>query len=289
MDLTAAELRILDAVDREGSFSAAAGKLGLTQSAVSHAVRVTERKVGAVLFERGRHGARPTEAGKQAVRHGRGVLRLLEVLRSDVLAVSGAELTTRLRITAFRSAAAQLLPPALTRLTAKHPRLGYDVAVVPDVGGGTAAEVVAGRADLAIVNLPHRMPAEAGLVGGTLLDEDYVLLHPAGCADPRKLPVIDWAENCSSDTKRWFRSQDWLPPATINVADDTVLLSMVAAGLGMAVVPRTTAADRAAGVELAELGADAPRRTVGYVTTPALARSTAVRELVGALRHPLTD
>ncbi|WP_232828953.1 LysR family transcriptional regulator [Kribbella monticola] len=283
-DLTAAELRILDAVDAEGSFSAAAARLGLTQSAVSHSVRGTERKVGAVLFDRGRHGARPTAAGLSAIKHGRGVLRLMTVLQQDVRAASGEQLTDRLRIAAFRSAAAQLLPPALTRLRSRHPNLVYDVSIVRDVGGGTANEVVAGRADVAIVNLPHRLPAEAGLVGGTLLEEPYVLIHPSGHPDPRSLPVIDWTENCSAATKEWFATQEWLPTATINVADDTVLLSMVAHGLGMAVVPRSTAADRPANVVLAELGTDAPRRTVGYVAAPELARSTAVRELVRELR-----
>jgi DNA-binding transcriptional LysR family regulator len=257
--------------------------LGLTQSAVSHSVRGTERKVGAVLFERGRQGARPTPAGERAIKHGRGVLRLMAVLREDTHAASGAELAARLRIAAFRSAAAQLLPPALTRLRTRYPRLAVDVSIVRDVGGGTAQEVVAGRADIAIVNLPHRLPASTGLVGGTLLEEPYVLIHPPGHPDPRSLPVIDWTENCSASTKEWFAAQDWLPSATITVADDTVLLSMVAHGLGMAVVPRSTAADRA-DVVREDLGAGAPRRTVGYVAAPELARSTAVRELVRELR-----
>jgi molybdate transport repressor ModE-like protein len=288
-DLTAAELRILDAIEREGSFSAAASKLGLTQSAISHSVRVVERKLGAILFERGRHGAQATAAGARAVMHGRGVLRLLGVLRADAQAASGGELSTKLRIAAFRSAAAQLLPSALRRLTTRHRQLSYDVAIVRDIGAGTAAEVVAGRADLAIVNLPHRLPAGTGLVGGTLVDEPYVLIHPAGEDDPRSLPVIDWQENCSTETKAWFRSQKWLPPATITVADDTVLLAMVAHGMGMAVVPLTIAADRAPGVVVEDLGPAAPRRTIGYLATPELARSTAVRELVRELRAERTS
>jgi DNA-binding transcriptional LysR family regulator len=95
-----------------------------------------------------------------------------------------------------------------------------------------------------------------------LLEEPYVLIHPPGHPDPRSLPVIDWTENCSASTKEWFAAQEWLPSATISVADDTVLLSMVAHGLGMAVVPRSTAADRA-DVVREDLGAGAPRRTVG--------------------------
>lgn len=61
-DLSPAELRILVAVTEAGSFSAAGTRLGLTQSAISHAVRAAERRVGTTLFERGRTGARPTPA-----------------------------------------------------------------------------------------------------------------------------------------------------------------------------------------------------------------------------------
>jgi DNA-binding transcriptional LysR family regulator len=283
-DLTAAELRVIATVAHEGSFSAAAAQLGLTQSAVSHSVRTTERKIGTVLFDRGRHGARPTAAGERAVMHARNVLRLLTVLHADARAAGGSELSSKVRIAAFRSAAAGLLPSALTRLTARHPQVSYDVAIVRDLGPGTAGEVVAGRADLAIVNLPHRVPADAGMVCGALMEEPYVLLHPARCADPRRLPLINWDENCSADTRRWFASQDWMPPATINVADDSVLLSMVAHGMGMAIVPRMTAVDIPPTVTAQDLGAEAPTRTIGYVSTAELVRGTAVRELVRELR-----
>ena len=91
-DLSPAELRIIVAVEQEGSFTSAASRLGMTQSAVSHAVRTVERKIGTVLFDRGRNGALPTAAGKRAVVHARGVLRLLDVLHADANAAAGSEL-----------------------------------------------------------------------------------------------------------------------------------------------------------------------------------------------------
>lgn len=68
-DLAPHELRVLVAVADTGGFSAAAGTLGMTQSAVSHSVRGSERKIGAVLFERGRAGC-PPHPGR---RTGRGI------------------------------------------------------------------------------------------------------------------------------------------------------------------------------------------------------------------------
>lgn len=283
-DLSPAELRVIVAVEREGSFSGAASRLDLTQSAVSHAVRTIERKIGTVLFDRGRNGALPTAAGKRVAAHARNVLRLLDVLHADAHAASGGELSGRVRIAAFRSAAAHLLPPVLSQLAARHPRLGFDVSIVRDLGVGAAGEVIEGRADLAIVNLPHRVQADAGLMYGALLTEPYVLIHPARCPDPRQLPLINWDENCSTDTKRWFATQDWMPSATVQVADDSVLLSMIEHGMGMAVVPGTTAAHLPPAIAVRELGIGAPTRTIGYLTTTELARAGAVREVVRELR-----
>lgn len=283
-DLQLAELRILDAVDREGSFSAAATRLGMTQSAVSHAVRTAERKIGTVLFDRGRHGARPTPAGQRAVRHARGILRLSHVLSVDAKLAAGVAVTTTVRVAAFRSAAAHLLPEALSRVNANCRKVSAEVSIVRDLGAGPAGEVAAGRADLAIVNLPHHAAGETELVTAELFDDRFVLIHPATRPDVERLALINWDENCDQVTSRWFEVQDWLPEASIQVADDSVLLSMVAHGMGMAVVPRLVTLGAPDSVAVRELGPDGPRQTVGFVTTPELARGILVRTLIRELR-----
>lgn len=138
-DLAPHELRILVAVDRERGFSAAARVLGLTQSAVSHSIRGTERKIGAVLFERGRKGATPTAAGAAAAARARRVLRLLDTLAAEARGAERDTIAYSLRIAAFRSAALHLLPPVLERLTARHPGIEPEVRVVRELGAGTAA------------------------------------------------------------------------------------------------------------------------------------------------------
>lgn len=144
-ELAPQELRILVAVAETGGFSAAAAALGIGQSAVSHSVRGSEAKVGAVLFARGRAGAVPTPAGERAVAVGRRILRLYEVLGAEARAAGRAPdgaagaagaLEGVLRIAAFRSAALHLLPPVLERLTARHPGLRPEVRVVRELGAG---------------------------------------------------------------------------------------------------------------------------------------------------------
>lgn len=283
-DLGPHELRILVTVERERGFTAAAVSLGMTQSAVSHAVRACERKLGAVLFERGRHGASPTPAGARAVTHARRILRLLDAMGSDVRAAESGTVAGAVRIAAFRSIAAHLLPAVLARLTARHPQLTPQVTIVREVGRGTAGEVADGNADLGLATLDATAPAVPGLLAGRLFEESYALAHPQGHARPRGLPLIDWDENCGSYTAGWWARQDWIPPATIKVEDDTVVLSLVAKGIGMAIMPRLTLLGAPDGLSVTDLGPQPPTRQVGYVTTPELARTAAVRALIRELR-----
>ncbi|MGW6394350.1 LysR family transcriptional regulator [Streptomyces sp. NPDC055103] len=295
-DLAPRELRVLVAVGRERGFSAAAVALGMTQSAVSHSVRTTERKLGAVLFDRGRTGATPTAAGERALAHARRVLRLLDVMAAEVRgsgtgsgsgAGGGTESVTLagpLRIAAFRSAALHLLPRALGRLTARHPEIVPEVRIVREVGRGTAGEVLDGRADLGIATVGTTSPVPPELVGGVLVEEGYALVHPAGHPAPRSLPLVDWTENCSSYTRDWWARQEWLPPATVQAEDDGAVLAMVSTGYGMAVMPELSLVGAPPSVEITDLGPERPTRSVGYVTTPELAASLAVRALIRELR-----
>ncbi|WP_030345979.1 LysR family transcriptional regulator [Streptomyces sp. NRRL S-1022] len=284
-DLAPHELRVLVAVADTGAFSAAAGTLGLTQSAVSHSVRGSERKIGVVLFERGRGGARPTAAGEKAVAHARRILRLLDVLTAEArgAARSGAA-QGPLRIAAFRSAALHLLPPVLQRLRTRHPGVEPRVRIVREVGRGTAGEVAYGKADIAIATLSGSVPLPPGLVTSGLFTEPYALVHAAGHAAPRSLPLVDWAENCGSYTRDWWAAQDWIPQATVEAEDDGAVLSLVSGGHGMAIMPALSLAGAPESVQITDLGPRRPTRQVGYVTTSELAGSAVVRAFVRELR-----
>ena len=283
-ELTPQDLRILLAVAEAGSFTGAGERLDLTQSAVSHAVRAAERRIGVVLFERGRQGARPTPAGARAVVHARQILRQYELLVAESRGAAAGNVSGPVRIAAFRSAAVRLLPSALENLTARHPDLVPQVLIVPELGRGTAGEVADGRADVAIATLSEEDTPLPGLTVGELLREPYYLVRPKGQTDLSGMPMIDWAENCSSYTRSWWQRQDWLPRTRIDVADDGLVLSMVAQGLGFAVLPRLTLMDAPAGVEIIPLGPQPPTRRLVSVTTRATAGATAVRELIRELR-----
>jgi DNA-binding transcriptional LysR family regulator len=284
-DLAPHELRVLLAVADTSGFSAAARTLGLTQSAVSHSVRGSERKIGAVLFERGRTGARPTPAGEKAVAHARRILRLLDVLTAEARGAARSDVAEGpLRIAAFRSAALHLLPAVLQRLRGRHPGIEPRVRIVREVGRGTAGEVADGKADIGIATLGGSAPLAPGLVVSGLFEDPYALVHAAHHVAPRSLPLVDWAENCGSYTRDWWAAQDWIPTATVEAEDDGAVLSLVSGGHGMAIMPALSLVGAPNSVTVTDLGPERPTRQVGYVTTAELARSAVVRALVRELR-----
>ncbi|MFJ9711968.1 LysR family transcriptional regulator [Streptomyces sp. NPDC101234] len=284
-DLAPHELRVLVSVTDTGGFSAAAEILGVSQSAVSHSVRGSERKIGAVLFERGRAGARPTPAGEKAVAHARRILRLLDVLAAEARdAARSGPADGPLRIAAFRSAALHLLPRVLQALRARHPGIEPRVRIVRETGRGTAGEVADGKADIAIATLGGTVSLPRGLVASVLFEEPYAVVHAAGHAAPSTLPLVDWAENCGSYTRAWWAAQDWIPEASVEAEDDGAVLSLVSGGHGMAIMPALSLGGAPDSVRITDLGPERPTRQVGYVTTPELAGSVAVRAFVRELR-----
>jgi DNA-binding transcriptional LysR family regulator len=148
-----------------------------------------------------------------------------------------------------------------------------------------AGEVADGRADLAIATLAEDAEPEPGLTAGELLQEPFYLVRPKGVTELGGLPLIDWAENCSLYTRSWWARQDWLPRTRMDVADDGVVLSMVARGVGFAILPRLTLGDaHPAGVDVVPLGPEPPTRRIVSVTARATSSALTVRELIRELR-----
>src|SRR3954465_6402743 len=121
------------AVARERSFSAAARELALTQPAVSQQVAALERELGAKLLVREPGGVTPTHAGSVLLEHADAVAERLELARAPLAGIAG-EPRLRVRIGAFPSALAAMVPRAVARLRERVP--GAEATVEE---GGTEA------------------------------------------------------------------------------------------------------------------------------------------------------
>src|SRR5215217_8971419 len=114
------QLRVLKAVADHGSFSAAADALSYTQPAISQQIAALERRAGTTLVDRGSRGVRLTDAGRALVEHADAVLARLAAAEAELDAIAGLR-GGRLRLAAFPSAGASLMPEAIAVFRDRHP------------------------------------------------------------------------------------------------------------------------------------------------------------------------
>src|ERR687894_659643 len=114
------QLRVLKAVAEHGSFSAAAEALSYTQPAISQQIAALERSAGAMLVDRTSRGVRLTDAGRALVDHAQAVLARLAAAEAELEAIAGVR-GGRVRLAAFPTSAASLMPPAVARFVERHP------------------------------------------------------------------------------------------------------------------------------------------------------------------------
>ena len=255
-------------VANEGSFSAAARVLFLTQPAVSQQVAALEREVGGRLLDRGPGGLALTAAGRVALAHADAVAARLELADRQLTELAGAE-RCQLRLGAFPSALATLVPEAIARLQRIVPDAQVHVAEGPTAA--LAERVASGRLHLGVgfhdAALPP--PDHDGCVRTELLDEPFqVALAPghrlAGrdrvalaelADDPWTAPSPDGAVVAAC------RAAGFEPRLVSITRDPLAIRALVVRGLAVALTPRLLASELA-GVVVRPLAGSPPRRLV---------------------------
>lgn len=281
------DARYFLAVAEELNFGRAADRLHMSQPPLSQAIKQLEQRLGTQLLYRTTREVRLTAAGAVLVEQCRVLLATAAAAERSVKAAS-AGLRGELRVGAVTSAVTHPLRAALTAFRHTHP----DVEVrVDEVDTHIAVAAIQRRElDLALVRL---LATPAGCRRHTLVSEPFVLAIPDNWPLAQRKTSIDLA--AASDLP-WIwlprqiapdyhdqvvaccRAADFAPDARHGARSITSQLAMVAAGLGVALVPRHTATSTATtGVHLIRL-----RHTVN-IELAAIWRadaSTAVTDLV---------
>lgn len=251
--LDARRLLVLRAVVRSGSMTAAATELGYTPSAVSQQVAALEREVATPLLVRHARGVLPTEAGTLLAEHADVVAGRLQRAREEV-----ADLTAlragRLRLAAFASAGARLLPGAIGVFRRRHPgvRLSLELHEPEDC----PALVREGELDLAITfgYVPGDEPDVEGLTSTWLLDDVVNVALPAGHpaledVGPLATDEIDvstlrdaaWIRDsgqvCRTQLIEMCAAAGFTPNIAFDSDDFPMVSGLVESGVGVALVP----------------------------------------------------
>ena len=256
-------------VTEAGSVSRAAEDMGLTQSAVSHALSSLESEFGLRLLTRSRSGVRLSPEGKRILPAVRDILSAEERLRETVSSLHGLS-TGTIRVASFTSVAVHWLPSMLKAFQAQYPQIRFKLL------NGDYHDVEQwleeGSVDLGFVSLPTRAPGKV-----TPLMEDRLLVilpkdHPLASLPnfpigyARQEPFISLLESSDHDLRRALDAEGIRPHIRFITKDDYAIIAMVEQGLGIAIMPELLLRGRTDNIATLELKPQASRTIALAVT-----------------------
>jgi DNA-binding transcriptional LysR family regulator len=293
-------LRVLREVATHGSFSSAAEALSYTQSAVSQQIAALEREASARLVERSARGVTLTDAGRALVAHADVILARLADAEEELQAIAGLR-GGRLRLAAFTSACAALMPQVVARFRERHP--GVELSLCPADPGDALRLLRGGESDIAVSIEPSFSTRhEPGLDTLELLDDPmYIMLprdHPMAARPRLKLtdladePWMIGTSGTCPDTSIFLnacQAVGFTPNIAFNLDDYTAIQGFVAAGMGVSFVPDLALVAVRDDVVVRSFGARPPVRRVVAVTLADSFRSPAKQAMLDVLVEVATE
>ncbi|MEX2984114.1 LysR family transcriptional regulator [Streptomyces sp. C36] len=290
-------LRVLLAVAQHRSISAAAHALSYSQSAVSRRITALEHDVGTPLLLRGSRGVRPTPAGEALIEHARVIMRQLALAEERVRALAGTA-GGRLRLGAFASANAGIVPELFSRFSRRYPAVRLSLCA-----GGPAdhlAALRAGELDLALVT-EWDLAGERfdGLSLLRLMTDEQLVALPAGhrLAGPGPIGLSElreetWIEgahpDCLGPLRELCLGLGFEPRVGLCCDDWYGKQRMVAAGMGIGLFPALAVPSLGPGLALRSLDGQFPPRDVYLVLPDRDSRAPATGPLTAVLLELVT-
>ncbi len=287
-------LRVLQAVARGGSFSAAARELNYTQPAIGHHVRRLEAELGTPLVIRRGRTLELTPAGAALAQRADVLLAGATAAWEEVSAVAGLR-AGRVRLAAFPSAGGALVPPALALLRDRHP--GLEVTLVEAEPPELEELIRRGDADVAVSFEYAGLDAgsDAGLQRTELCVDHKLAVLPAGhrLAAESEIDLAELAEErfiagcprCRGHLVALCQTAGFEPDIALATDDSIAVQAMVAAHLGVTLLPALVL-DTVRHPDVRVLWVRGrPTRTVSALTLPSAAEVPGVRALIEALRE----
>src|SRR4051812_34233290 len=248
-------LRIIDAVARNGSVTAAAKELHYSQPSVTHHLARLEAETGAQLLQRVGRGIRLTAAGQLLADRAAEIIGRIDAAGAELSAHVGLN-AGRVRLAAFASANGSLIPAALATLADRHPSLEISVT---DTHPLDALELLrTGKIEVAVIfRYDETEPEPSGLRLHHLLDDPVYVLstrRERGLASLRDATWIAGCERCRSHLLSMCADAGFEPRIGYSSDDMVVMQAWVAAGLGVSTQPGLALrAPRTEGVVATEL------------------------------------
>jgi DNA-binding transcriptional LysR family regulator len=253
LDVT--RLRVIDAVARHGSVTAAAKELHYSQPSVSHHLARLEAESGAQLLQRVGRGIRLTQAGQLLADRAAEIIGRIEAADAELSAHVGLT-AGRVRLAGFSSAIGSLVPRAVAALAGAHPDLQITLV---DTHPPEALELLrAGKVDVALIfRYDETEPEPANVRLHHLLDDPVYLLSSGRGRKLAALRDATWiagCERCRLHLLSLCDAEGFEPRIGYTSDDMVVMQALVAAGLGVTTIPGLALrAHRVEGIVASEL------------------------------------
>jgi DNA-binding transcriptional LysR family regulator len=274
-------LKVLREVALRGSFSAAADALSYSQPAVSQQIARLEAQAGVKLIERQPKGVRLTAAGEALMRHTERILSQLAEAQAELGEIASSA-RGRLRIGSFATAAGTIVPHAVSAFRRQRPGVKLDLVLmdppasipalrrgdieiaITEEGGFEADPDLSGLGierlmdDVLYASLPadHPLATRRAVALSDLRDEEWMLVGLRGsCADSNI--VLRACQDAGFEPNVAYTSDDYF-----------AIQGLVAAGMGVALVPGLALASSRGDVAVRPLRGRPPYRRIGAVFQP---------------------
>ena len=236
--VTLVQLRVIDAVRRHGSVTAAAKELLYTQPSISHQLSRLESQLGAQLIQRVGRGIRLTPAGRLLADRAAEIIGRVDSATAELTALVGLN-AGRVRLAGFNSAMSSLVPQAATILAHRHPGLELGLT---DTHPEEALQLLrAGHVEVALIfRYDDTAPEDESIRLTHLIDDPLYLLTTGGgttLADHARTPWIAGCERCRSHLVEMCEGAGFSPRLAYTTDDMVVMQSLVAAGMGVTTIP----------------------------------------------------
>jgi DNA-binding transcriptional LysR family regulator len=236
-------------VAQTGNMTRAATKLGYSQSAISAQIKSLESLVRASLFERRRDGMRLTTSGRRFMPYATRILKLAEEARSAL--THSSDLAGALTIGAGEAITTYLLPDVVESFRHSNPEVRISLRTIHEGPGNILSALADGHIDLALVNSAHRITA--AFEKKEIVADDVLLVaashHPlANCGAVtagtlRDARILTSHRDCVYASLLPADSDGLAPPEQLELGTIEGVKKAIAAGLGVAVLPRAAVAD----------------------------------------------
>jgi len=267
------QLRYFCAIADTGSFSRAAQQTHVSQPSLSQQIRKLEDELGARLFDRLGRAVRLTELGTAFLPRARAVLRDLEAARTDVIERK-TSLSGPLCLGVIPTIAPYFLPPILASFSRKFPQAR--ITIVEEITPLLLERLRAGTMDIAIVALPVHFRNHEFMPFPLASEKLYAVLpkrHPlakrraVSLAELRDEPFLLLRDgHCFREAAVAACSRARLNPNVVFESGQfSSILSMVAAGVGISIVP-AMAIEKRRDCSFIPIDDERAARTIGAVT-----------------------